>query len=239
MAPSVWGPMVWRLMHGAAHRYDTQETPPGQADRYAFQLFLINCAWVLPCVYCRESYLEYVRQACTDQAPQGTSEMARHFGERRVQELVCYFHNCVNKKLQKPPFDDSDNYALAKRRSYVWSSEFLEDEMLGVMFIVALNYRSNGEGSKQTHYADFFRTLPDFLLSLGKPTLAAAVEAIPPPWMHARSGADMQGALVDCVYNIYRLYHHNNAANSHTQQGRRRVDTKSELIERYTMCRSQ
>lgn len=170
MAPSIWGPMGWRTIHGMAHAFDhlTAWGPGGRARdtvALAFHLFLCLLAWVLPCVFCRESYTDYLLQ--------GEAALLRAFATQDVRRFVFTLHNLVNAKLGKPQFTD---FELVVRRSKVWSVEFSPAEVFGLLFVMALNYDANGEPDKDDHYRQFFDVLPLLFDALGQSRLAAALE---------------------------------------------------------------
>ena len=83
-------------------------------------------------------------------------------------------HNQVNIKLGKPIID---NYELVVRRSTVWSAEFTPREFFGLLFIIAINYNSNGEELKAGHYFRFFTILGELCFSLGYEMLGGALHA--------------------------------------------------------------
>lgn len=166
MVPDVWGPMAWRAIHGAAHRFDTNEGATAR-DADLFVLFLLRLAFVLPCVHCRDSYVRFL-------AKLGAEGMVTHFQRQRVREFAVTLHNLVNAKLGKP----HHSLRVAVLRDKVWSVGFCARDFVGLLLIVALNYVNNGEADKQRHYRLFFHALPDFALAIDEPRLAAALEHV-------------------------------------------------------------
>lgn len=216
MTPWLWGPMAWRMIHGAAHRYDGLDTVGRDAD--IFLLVLMRLAWVLPCVHCRESYVRFLSKM-------GCENMRAWFAKKRVEYLVIKLHNLVNAKLGRPKFDAE----IAKRRAAVWHSQFRPGEFIGLLFVIALNYVTCGEDHKQQRYTRFFEVLPDFALGLGEERLAGALE-------HVRlelKGLDrvtfeetFQETLLEALHHAYELW-----------MGKRAPEL-SVLVERYGMCRA-
>lgn len=222
MIPAIWGPLCWRIIHGAAHRYDTviiENTDPGLAS--VFSLFLLRLAWVLPCVYCREGYTAHIVKMEMRDA-MGKRRVDRYFETRDVRLLAMHLHNEVNRKLGKPLLD---NYELVKRRSSVWSSEFLPREFFGLLFIVAINFDSNGEPDKARHHVRFFSIVAEFCFSLGLENMGAALSSGVEPLESVRA---VDGTLLfNCVYDAYQLW----------AGGARKLSEK-EARERYTLCSS-
>lgn len=216
MTPWLWGPMAWRAIHGAAARYDNRKTVQRDAD--IFLLVLMRFAWVLPCVHCRDSYIRFL-------AFMGCENMRIWFSKQNVEDLVIQLHNLVNKKLGRAKFD----IAIAKRRSAVWHSQFRPGEFIGLLFVIALNYKSCGEDHKQNRYTRFFDVLPDFALGLGEERLAGALE-------HVRISLKeldemtfdetFQDVLLKALHHAYELW-----------MGKR-APTLDVLVERYGMCRA-
>ena len=215
--------MVWRAIHGAAYQYDQRSHLLTGYDADTFCHFLVFISWVLPCRDCRDSYTRYISDflRLDDQGKRPIDEYFSQYGY--VQELACKIHDMVNIKLGKPIFNNPE---LAMRRSEVWSAEFTAKELFGILFIIALNYDSNGEEDKLSHYVNFYRIIPDFCDSLGHQRTARALE---------ESGVgvvqpiekDFQNRLVHMLYDALRRWY-----------GDSPVPCLESVIERYALCRS-
>lgn len=216
MIPAVWGPMTWRPIHGAAHRFDTLE---GIQDRDAdiFVLMLLRLAFVLPCLHCRESYVQFLAKI-------GSEGMITFFKEKQVRTFAVHLHNLVNRKLNKP----LHSLKVAALRDKVWSVGFNAREFLGLLFIIALNFVNNGEADKQRNYRLFFHVLPDFVLAVDEPGLAAALE-------HVREVVD--GIRLRLPPETYQteLVHALREALEILEGSAPPIE---ELVERYNLCRS-
>jgi hypothetical protein len=216
MAPSVWGPMAWRMLHGLAHRFDTMEGTVLSADvMEAVVLLLLRLSWVLPCVHCRNSYTEYL----IDNREAIDELLLR----REMRTLVWHLHNLVNLKLDKPQFERLD---VVKRRSEVWSVEFDAREVLGLLFVVALNYDTNGEPDRERNYHAFFAVLPPVLHFAGEPLLASAL---------ARYVARMPPHITQNDL-VARLYRAQSEAWRSVCWGP--IPSRVEIEDRYNLCRS-
>lgn len=213
MAPSIWGPLVWRLVHGMAKEYDNLEDTIRFDQMLIFIRFLQVISFVLPCYDCRESYTDYILSAHRD------GSMHEAFRTATVMHLTFMLHNRVNQKLNKPQFI---NFELVQRRSEVWDCEFMDSELLGMAFIVALNYTSNKEADKAKQYMAFLGIIVDLLRALRPESeLIDAFEAV--AWSPTES-LDQEHIMLYLtrVYNIY-----NNCSTS-----------SQELAERYGLCRT-
>ena len=222
MESAVWGPMAWRCIHGAAHRYDTATGANDFGTASIFSLFLLRLAWVLPCVYCRESYTDNIREYEIPNAS-GVRPIDWFFGNRQVRRLAMQLHDFVNRKLGKPLLD---NYELVVRRSTVWSAEFTPREFFGLLFLIALNFSSNGEPGKHGNYHRFYSIVPDFCHSLGHEMLGVALDAGLEPLV-SRPETMRQDTLVAALYDAYKIW-----------AGDREVLTLDEIYDRYTLCKT-
>lgn len=211
MAPSVWGPMAWRILHGMAHRFDRCLGSISKPQILIFVKFLQELAWVLPCVYCRNSYTDYILAEYT------SGMLFDYFNRQRVRYFMFTLHNKVNHKLGKAEFED---FEIVKRRSKVWDCEFLESELLGLCYVVALNFDGNGEPGKHQHYVDFIAIVGDLTKALGAERLMAAHLEVP----FDPSAPVTQGRLTVHMYSLY--------------QAMGGVETQAEVEDRYSLCQS-
>ena len=182
MSPSVWGPMLWRWMHGAAFAHDQQQSSPG----FECGVWLEALPAVLPCGACRASFIPAMAAADVQTAAR----------ERRLGRLVFDLHNVVNRKLNRPSFD---SYAVVVRRSQVWPVEFTEPEVFAVLFVVVLNYAANKEPSKLRHYKRFLHATEHLCRVLGRPRVAGALAHVN---MHRAQPSDMFNRL----HRAYELW---------------------------------
>lgn len=98
MQTSKWGPPLWKVLHTIAHNYD-----PETHDVEDYKKFFKLLGKVLPCKYCRESYVVFFDEIPIDKYTKCQKDMAY---------WVYLMHNKVNDKLRKqgllhaedPPF---------------------------------------------------------------------------------------------------------------------------------------
>ena len=160
---------------------------------------------VLPCGACRASFMPAMAAADVHGAAR----------ERRLGRLVFDLHNGVNRKLNRPSFDQ---YAIVVRRSQVWPVEFTEPEVFAVLFVVVLNYAANKEPLKPTHYKRFLHATEQLCRALGRPRVAEALAHVQ---MHRARPSDM----FDRLHRAYERWSGTSIA-------------KTDLIRRYELCRS-
>lgn len=108
MMTKIWGPPGWLFLHCIAFGYPytiDPNNPKHSTKKQDYARFFNNIGSVLPCKYCRESYMEFIREYPID----------NHLNTR---EALCKWlyeiHNKVNDKLgvpkcNIPSFEDVKN----------------------------------------------------------------------------------------------------------------------------------
>ena len=100
MQTRVWGPAGWLFLHSIAQNYpwnpdDQKDDPKEQDKKKKYLQFFELVGDVLPCLYCRNSYREFIKQPDTI-----LNESVME--NRKSLSLWLYkLHNKVNKKLEK------------------------------------------------------------------------------------------------------------------------------------------
>jgi hypothetical protein len=99
MNTNFWGPPAWKFLHTITFNYpekiDEYNENHAELKFYYKQLFE-NFQFTLPCIYCRNSYKQFLKQ----------DPIVNHLGSRK--ELTFWFyriHNAVNLKLRKQERD--------------------------------------------------------------------------------------------------------------------------------------
>ena len=134
MDPCVWGPPLWRLLHGSA-------VAPGKVRAHVMQC-LASMRAVLPCDKCRKSL---------------TAILAGLSGLRfaNVFEVTWIVHNYVNRKLKKPLL------SLSRARR-VWTTASAPGDALSLvdsLVIIDTNYAQCGSPNKKTAYRTFWNAV--------------------------------------------------------------------------------
>lgn len=91
VAPHVWGPSVWKMMHVIALTYPEH---PTRQDMQDFATFFTSLQNVLPCEGCRKGYTQLIggRYRLTEGVLSGRDALFR---------WTVDVHNAVNKKVGK------------------------------------------------------------------------------------------------------------------------------------------
>ncbi len=90
MDTSKWGPHAWFFLHTVAYNYPANPTEEKKAE---YRQFFTNLASILPCVYCRNSYTNFLQTY-----PITSEVLANHLSFNRWFYLI---HSKVNEKLGK------------------------------------------------------------------------------------------------------------------------------------------
>lgn len=95
MQAAVWGPVGWTFVHSVAHGYpddpagfDRKNGLPIGTTESRYKMFFVLLGSILPCKYCRESYIQYV----TESPPKTCSRSS-------LTKWLWEIHNKVNAKL--------------------------------------------------------------------------------------------------------------------------------------------
>lgn len=114
MQTNVWGPVGWSFLHCVAHgfpesprEFDVETGLPTGTTAARYKAFFLSLGHVLPCKYCRESYISYVHE--TPPLTESRASLTRWLWE---------IHNRVNAKLGVE-YDGADfNTVCAKYESF-------------------------------------------------------------------------------------------------------------------------
>lgn len=146
---------MWRILDGVAHH------APSQADSTRL---LLAVARTLPCIYCRQSFLEFIRRAPTPPPPFSTREALRRWISDR--------HNDVNRKLGKPVWVDGPSKRPPSMEEVRCAME---------VFLLAVAYNFPTAPPDDTKADDVYQLWKTFRDTLGrKPQLISMLHALPP-----------------------------------------------------------
>lgn len=166
MDTTFWGPPAWVLLHTIAYNYI-----PSDVNKETYKLFFENLQNILPCIYCRASYIEYISY----------EPITLHLNNSKDLSLWLYkIHNLVNNKLrnqgllkwENPTFDeiykkyteeqDNIDKCTIKSKSIMgWNFLYC------VAFVFPENGRSIAQTSHYNGYYVFFNTLGKVLPEKG------------------------------------------------------------------------
>ena len=84
-----WGPDGWKLLHSIVEGYPSK---PTKKDKTNYRIFFNSLIYVLPCIYCRNSFKEYL-----DNLPIDNFLSSKN----KLSYWLYLIHNMVNEKLRK------------------------------------------------------------------------------------------------------------------------------------------
>jgi len=147
-----WGPSGWKLLHAIALCCDEMN-----CNKQIIRGFFSTIKHVLPCIYCRRSYSQYMK-------------------ELKIKESSSYFrwlyhiHNKVNDKLWKQGYNDAKNPSYQEVVEFYqrYVKRITNDKMEGWDFLYAIifNYPPHDVDISQIRYEayiKFFTYLQYFL----------------------------------------------------------------------------
>ena len=113
---SIWGPLVWHFLHIISFNYPVK---PTKQEKKHYKDYLLSLGNVLPCKYCRINFKRNLEMC-------GFSDSV--FKNRdSFSKFIYKFHNCVNKMLSKPKFQ---NYSFIRDRYEVFRARCINDTPL-------------------------------------------------------------------------------------------------------------
>ena len=97
-----WGPDGWTLLHSIAEGYPLK---PSIEDIETYKIFFKTIEYVLPCIYCRRSFKEYIENIPIE-----------HYlkNKKSLQKWLYLIHNRVNNKLRKQGLNSSADPTLVE-----------------------------------------------------------------------------------------------------------------------------
>lgn len=96
MMTKVWGPTGWLFLHCVTFGYPYAINPSNPDHKYKkqqYKTFFQMIGYVLPCKYCRESYIEFAKQTPIDKFLNTRKDLCK---------WLYIIHNKVNTKLGVP-----------------------------------------------------------------------------------------------------------------------------------------
>ena len=156
MDTKFWGPDGWKLLHSICEKYPEN---PKLKDKEIYSEFFNSISYVLPCIYCRISFKEYIRELPIENYIDNKKDL-------------CYWlyliHNKVNEKLRKQNLNHKKDpkYPTIRRRYKIYVRDVNNNKKIApgfdFMYSVAFNYihtRSNMSKKRVNRYKIFFNLL--------------------------------------------------------------------------------
>uniref|UniRef100_A0A6C0JF30 thiol oxidase n=1 Tax=viral metagenome TaxID=1070528 RepID=A0A6C0JF30_9ZZZZ len=145
-----WGPDGWKLLHSITANYPNN---PTKIDKENYKIFFESIQHVLPCIYCRVSFTEYITKMPID----------NYLKNRRdICHWLYKIHNMVNDKLRKQGLNN--NIDPTFNEIYPRYSNYLKDvnmsnciNMPGWDFIysIVFNFPKDGENIEKIRYINY------------------------------------------------------------------------------------
>lgn len=156
MDPNIWGPKLWNIIFDICWNLDNSKL--NSTQKQSVQLFFASLKYLLPCKYCRSSYVQFYGEL--DGSPPFNSEQALKW----AYDL----RNKVNVKLKKQ--DKPPTFEKVLRRMKTYQSLASQNDVIDVLFILATNYMADVERPeehkiKKTWFWIMINILP-FVLSI-------------------------------------------------------------------------
>jgi hypothetical protein len=138
-SPELWGPRLWRLLHGLADLSNRRDIYP------LWNTFLRWTAAVIPCQKCQKHMGEYWSR--TAFLPKGWDRMLGEQVRAEIRAKLNAFHNNVNERLGKPvvplaPITDMDRLKVYKEMQELfdglkeeWSAAHIEWKRTGALLL--------------------------------------------------------------------------------------------------------
>lgn len=145
MDPFIWGPLLWNILEDCCYSLDTQNVSQRHQDM--FIIFAHSLTYLLPCVYCRNSYSKFIKV----EAPE------EYIKIKNLSQWVFNIHNLVNKKLNK---QSNITFKKFQKRLQVQTSRSTHTDIIDFTNILILNYDVKQHPHKREWMFYFFNTLP-------------------------------------------------------------------------------
>lgn len=152
----MWGPALWPLLHSIAHY--------SPASPATMSNFLLSVAKVLPCIYCRNSFTEYI----------AALPFEPYLSSGRMAEWMYLIHNKVNDKLRRQGIPEAQQRdppleaVIQKYDAYVQTVNEKTRVMPGwkALYAIAAAYpieSTNIQFDRHISYFIFFSLLPQVI----------------------------------------------------------------------------
>ena len=187
MDTKFWGPDGWLLLHQIAYTYPLT---PTQIDKDNYKIFFESLKYVLPCIWCRKSYIIFVEELpITDYL----------HSRAALSEWLYLIHNKVNDKLRNQGFLKTPNPAITEIHNKYKGDMSIRG--WDFIYCILLNYPENDISAKmKLQYTIFFKYLCYVLPNL-------QIRQLYCTYYNTNSisnGLHDRKALITWFYNIYK-----------------------------------
>ncbi len=160
MDTKFWGPDGWKLLHSIARNYPNN---PSKQISDIYRDFFYTISSVLPCIYCRMSFKEYMDDIPIEQYLKNSTSLSK---------WLYKIHNKVNNKLRNQKLNDKKdpdfNEVYLRYHKYIECINNKIESVPGFDFLysITFNYtytRKKMPKARRNDYSVFFNLLPIIL----------------------------------------------------------------------------
>ena len=147
MNVNIWGPPFWEILHGMAGLVNAR-------NYTSFQFIMFHLNYLLPCIHCRNSYIEFYKLL----------DFTTQANNKYYMLQIYNLHNMVNKKLddQKKRLNMNPSFDIILKRFYLsMNLPFCDEQLWKIIYILALNNKID----TQVYLVDFLRNMGLFFAS--------------------------------------------------------------------------
>jgi hypothetical protein len=148
-----WGPDGWKLLHSIAYDLSYNKDNKEDKDNISIKRFFQSVQYILPCIYCRRSFKQYLYEEPVDYD--------------NLFNWLYTVHNKVNDKLKKQGYNDKQNPSFIKvKRDYSrYFNKRKNCTEMGWNFLYStvFNYDEGISDTRKRGYLTFFYLLGKFL----------------------------------------------------------------------------
>ena len=132
-----WGPDGWNLCHSIAYGYPNH---PKKKHKKDYAIFFNSLSHVLPCIYCRRSFHQYLNELPIHNKLEGRGFPLDH--RENLFRWIYLIHNKVNQKLRSQNIIENDDpcYTEILHKYENDSCTFNRCDNLGWNFINSIGY---------------------------------------------------------------------------------------------------
>jgi len=133
----IWGPPVWKLLHSMSFAHpDDLRTHSQSVVR-----FMESFQHVLPCKYCRNSYIDFLQEL---------PDLRETIRKGGLSRWMFALHSMVNSKLETP----SPTFERVAKRHYIRRQQWCPSDVWEIVALFGINYST----PKTEEYREWWET---------------------------------------------------------------------------------
>ena len=147
MQTTKWGPPGWKFLHSIISEYPNDPTID---EKNIYKCFISHIANILPCIYCRISYRNFVNEL---------SIVSWLKNKRRLTYYFYLIHNKVNDKLRQQGYLNDKNPSFSQIEQKYKRSKVYTDCGWDFIYAITYNYPINPSDCDKYNHKIFFTKL--------------------------------------------------------------------------------